>query len=213
MTCTKSRMFAERLTQRSMLDLKALKRIYQFSKDLTLSDAQLFISAAGQTSFAKGEILIDMESKTTMIYFIRKGLVRMFTVLENGEERTMSLIPEYHLVANGDMVLFERPSRYVFQALEPTTTFYMDFEVAQQIMERNPHMEKHRKHMLRRFIVQYFTRLETFVLMSAEERYVKYVEENPDLIHRVADKYIAQVLGITPVSLSRIRKRLAQKKR
>lgn len=195
-----------------MIDLKVLRKIYQPSKDLTLSDVQLFIGAAGTACFAKGENLIEMDSRSSNIYFIRKGLVRMYTVLENGEERTMSLIPEYHIAANGDIVLIDRPSRYIFQALEPTTTFTMDFEVVQQIMERNPHMEKQRKHILRRYVVEFFTRLETFILLSAEERYLRYVEDHPELTSRVPDKYIAQVPGITTVSLSRIRKRIASKK-
>lgn len=53
---------------------------------------------------------------------------------------------------------------------------------------------------------------ESFILYSAEERYLNFVKNNPDIVNRVPGKYIANVLGITPVSLSRIRKRIAQKK-
>lgn len=51
-------------------------------------------------------------------------------------------------------------------------------------------------------------RLEAFVLLSPEERYREIITSNPSLINRVPDKYLANIIGITPVSLSRIRKRL-----
>ena len=53
-------------------------------------------------------------------------------------------------------------------------------------------------------------RLEAFVLLTPEERYQELISSNPTLINRVPDKYIANIIGITPVSLSRIRKRLAK---
>lgn len=58
-----------------------------------------------------------------------------------------------------------------------------------------------------------FQRIESFVFLSPEERYKKYVKDYPNVIDRAPDKYIANVLGITPVSLSRIRTRIASKKR
>jgi len=52
-------------------------------------------------------------------------------------------------------------------------------------------------------------RIESFVLLSPTERYLKLIEEKPDIVNRVPDKYLSTYLGITPVSLSRIRKRIA----
>jgi DNA-directed RNA polymerase subunit F len=60
---------------------------------------------------------------------------------------------------------------------------------------------------------QAFQRVESFVFLSPEERYQKYVEDHPNIINRAPDKYIANILGITPVSLSRIRSRIASKRR
>jgi hypothetical protein len=65
--------------------------------------------------------------------------------------------------------------------------------------------------MLRKFLLEAKERIESFVLFTPEQRYVKYIEDFPDMYNRVPDKYIAHVLGITPVSLSRIRKRISTK--
>ena len=57
-----------------------------------------------------------------------------------------------------------------------------------------------------------YRRIDAFVMLSPEERYLQFVENNPDMINRVHNKYIANMLGITPVSLSRIRKRISRKR-
>ena len=54
-------------------------------------------------------------------------------------------------------------------------------------------------------------RVESFTLHSPEERYINFVKSKPNIVNRVPDKYIATILGMTPVSLSRIRKRIATK--
>jgi hypothetical protein len=59
---------------------------------------------------------------------------------------------------------------------------------------------------------QTFGRIDSFVLLSPEERYKKYIKDFPGIVNRAPDKHIANVLGITPVSLSRIRKRIASEK-
>ena len=67
------------------------------------------------------------------------------------------------------------------------------------------------KYVFQKMMRHQLARVESFVLNSPEERYLKYIKDYPDLINRVPDKYIAHVLGITPVSLSRIRKRISDK--
>jgi Mn-dependent DtxR family transcriptional regulator len=56
-------------------------------------------------------------------------------------------------------------------------------------------------------------RVESFILDKPEERYQKLIARKPEIIQRVADKHIASFIGVTPVSLSRLRKRLASKKK
>ena len=55
--------------------------------------------------------------------------------------------------------------------------------------------------------------LDDFILLSPEQRYLKFIQDHPVLLNRAPIKYIANVLGITPVSLSRIRKRIANKRK
>ena len=88
----------------------------------------------------------------------------------------------------------------------------MNYDTLQRIFESNMKFESNRKYVFQKIIRQMLKRLESFVLYSPEERYQLYIKDYPNIVNRVPDKYIANVLGITPVSLSRIRKRIAEKK-
>ena len=76
-----------------MIDLEKLRSIYKFGKDVSLKDAQQLLKSASSESAQKRQILFEPGSKETKIYYIRKGLVRMFFIKESGEEITFNLIP------------------------------------------------------------------------------------------------------------------------
>ncbi|SEJ83407.1 cAMP-binding domain of CRP or a regulatory subunit of cAMP-dependent protein kinases [Cyclobacterium xiamenense] len=194
-----------------MIDIEKLRTLYKFGKELSLQDAQELLKTAKSISFKKKEILFEQGSKDTQIYFLRKGMVRMYHIKDTGEEITFSLIPEHNVVANFDFIATEIPSKFYYETLENCSFFSIDYQVLDSIVSKNSKLESNRKFFLRKIIFEVKERLESFVLMTPEERYLKYIKDFPDLTNRVPDKYIANVLGITPVSLSRIRKRISSK--
>tara|TARA_B100000767_G_scaffold251996_1_gene255454 strand:+ start:128 stop:715 length:588 start_codon:yes stop_codon:yes gene_type:complete len=195
-----------------MVDIDKLRQIYKFGKELSLEDAGILIKSAKSKSFKKKDIIIEEGALKTDVYFLRSGLVRAYRINEKGDEITFGLIAENQILTNIDVILFEQPSRFYYQCLEDTKTFSIDFETVQNIIESNPKLERNRKFFARNAMKKMFQRLETFVLMNAEERYEDFIKKNPTLSNRVQDKYLANVLGITPVSLSRIRARIVNKK-
>lgn len=200
------------LTLLLMIDLARIRKLYKLGKDLTLKDAQVLLSEAKMVSVKKREMLIEAGSSSQELYFIRKGLVRSFHVNQRGDEITFRLITESELVANTDTILYGRPSRYYYQALEDVSLFSMSYETVQRIAAQNPKLDARRKFFFQAVMRKALDRIESLVLLSPEERYEQFVQDYPDLTNRVQDKYIAHVLGITPVSLSRIRKRIASRK-
>ena len=195
-----------------MVDLDKLKQIYKFGKELSLEDAGSLIKSANSKSFKKKEIIIEEGALKRDVYFLRNGLVRVYCINDKGDEITFGLISENQILTNIDIILFEQPSRFYYECIEDTKTFSIDFDKVQNIIERNPKLERNRKFFARNAMKKMLQRLEAFVLLNPEERYLDYIEKNPKLINRVPDKYIANVLGITPVSLSRIRARIVSKK-
>lgn len=194
-----------------MVDLNRLKQIYKFGKELSLKDIQVLLKASKNGSFSKKELLINEGSKRNDVFYIKSGLVRCFNINDKGEEITLKLIPEHQVVANVDLILFSQTSRFFYEALENTEVFFIDYDVLQDLVSRNPKLEANRKYVLQRLLKESMERVESFVLLTPEERYLRFVKDYPGITKRVQDKYIANVLGITPVSLSRIRKRIATK--
>lgn len=164
------------------------------------------------TVVQKGEVIIADGSISKNIYFIRKGLLRSYLINENGSETTFQLYAESNFFSNTHAILFNEKSRFNYQALETSKLYAIDYESLLEITSRDPELlQLHRSFFGKRVIQQVFQRLESFTFLSPEERYEKFIKDNQNLIQRVPDKYIANVLGITPVSLSRIKNRIAKK--
>ena len=196
-----------------MVDIDKLRQIYKFGKELSIEDAGILIKSAKSKSFKKKEVIIEEGALKKDVYFIRSGLVRAYYINDKGDEITFGLIAENQILTNIDIILFDQPSRFYYECIEDSKTFSIDFDKVQNIIEHNPKLERNRKFFARNAMKKMLQRLETFVLMSAEERYVDFIKTNPTLSNRVPDKYLANVLGITPVSLSRIRARIVNKKK
>lgn len=164
--------------------------------------------------FKKGDILIPKGAREKDIFFIRKGLVRSFYYDEDKlEEITFQLYAERNVVVNIHSALFDEPSTFSYQALEDTKIYKISYTVLLDLTYNNPDLLAINRRLIgRNTMRQAFQRVESFVFMSPEERYLKYVQDYPSIINRAPDKYIANVLGVTPVSLSRIRSRIATKK-
>lgn len=164
-------------------------------------------------SVKKGELIIHAGNTKKEIFFIRKGLFRSYLINDKAEEITFQLYPENSIVGNVHAVVFNEPSKFIYQALEDSKVYYVDYSAFSKMATKNPRfLEMNRMFLGPRIIKQSFQRVESFVFLSPEERYKKYAKDYPNVINRAPDKYIAHVLGITPVSLSRIRNRIANKK-
>ena len=195
-----------------MIDLERIKTLYKLGASLQMKDVKRLMTAASLRTYQPKAFLIEAGETRKRVFFIQKGLVRAFMCMESGIEKTISLSVEPAIIASPDLYLHDQPSRFYFQALEPTTAFSIDDDVLQSIITKIDGYEQHRKNIHLRMLKEAQTRVESFVLYSPEERYLQYVQRYPEILKRAPDKYIANVLGITPVSLSRIRARVLQKK-
>lgn len=145
--------------------------------------------------------------------FIEQGIMRAYLIKDNGEEATLFLRWEGQFIASHDTIIHHKPSRFIYRALEPVTLLEIDYKVLEDILKIHPEYEPLRNFFLMRMLADSLKIMESFVTQSPEERYRDLVTEQFSLVNRVPGKYIASMLGITPVSLSRIRKRMHLKGR
>lgn len=197
----------------SFFSFDRLKRLYDVPDGLEWEDIKVLIKAASYKRYPAKSFVINAGDYNDNMYFIFKGLVRGFHVNDKGDEITAFLHKENQFFFGADTILLQQSSRFYYECLEPTYVGYLDFESVQLLLSAHRKLEETRRFIGRKIFSHSYDRMNSFVLLSPEERYLAFVEKYPDLSERVPNKYIANVLGITPVSLSRIRSRLAVKKR
>ncbi|SDE33058.1 cAMP-binding domain of CRP or a regulatory subunit of cAMP-dependent protein kinases [Mucilaginibacter pineti] len=178
-------------------------------KGLSITDAIALFKLAQTKKLAAGDIYIHQNSNYQKVAFIKKGLIRMYQLKPSGDEVTLMLRWENKFIASHDSIILQQPSRFIYQALEDTVLMEIDYRKAQPLMENTPKLSALRNEFLLAMLAESMHRVESFIMLSPEERYLQLVREKPDIVNRVPDKYLATLLGITPVSLSRIRKRIA----
>ena len=195
-----------------MLSQNILQNFADILDGIPLEDiAELFKKASSKTISA-GEVYIQLREETKKLAYIESGIIRVFTYKENGDEATLLLRWEDHFIGSHDAILLNKPSKFIYQALEETHILEIDYSEVEKIMAENPKFEPLRNNVLMSMLSASLNIIEDFILLNPEERYKKLVAEKFNIVNRVHDKYIASMLGITPVSLSRIRQRIAKKK-
>ncbi|MDR6571152.1 cAMP-binding domain of CRP or a regulatory subunit of cAMP-dependent protein kinases [Chitinophaga ginsengisegetis] len=184
--------------------------LFDLAGILPADTAPLF-AMTRQAKLAANETYIREGDTERRLAFIEQGIMRAYIIKSNGDEATLFLRWEKQFIASHDTIIHRRPSRFIYRALEPTTLLEIDYDVLEEVLKTHPEYEPLRNFFLMRMLSESLNIMESFVTLSPEERYRNLLAERFDLVNRVPDKYIASMLGITPVSLSRIRKRMLDK--
>jgi CRP-like cAMP-binding protein len=192
-----------------MLNQEEINFYLSIFKGLELKDMYDLFKLAHTRKIAAGEVYIHEQSAYQKLAYIKKGLIRAYYLKVNGDEITLMLRWENQFIASHDTIIFNKPSRFIYQALEDTVVMEIDYGKAQHILDNNPKLSATRNNFILNMLAESMNRVESFVLLNPEERYLQLVHEKPDIVNRVPNKFLATLLGITPVSLSRIRKRIA----
>ena len=138
------------------------------------------------------------------IYFINKGIARIYYFID-GNDITESFAFENNIIARVESLFTGKPSRKAIQILEDAEIIAINSTKLFNLYDKYPEIERLFRLIFESAYVGTVDRIEGIQFHSAEERYNALMKEAPDVIKRVPLKYIASYLGITQVSLSRIR--------
>lgn len=141
------------------------------------------------------------------LYFINKGLMRLYYT-RDGEEITGYIFRENLFASSYDSFLRQSPSLQTLETLEDCELLVITKPELDHLYATLPKMNILGRKVVEQRFVNAQRILSSFIMDSPEDRYRKFETENGDLLLRVPHHIIASYLGITPVSLSRIRKRL-----
>lgn len=141
------------------------------------------------------------------VYFINKGLLRLYYTKE-GEDITAFIFKENLFASCYDSFLRKVPSIQTLETLEDADLLVISYDEMQKLYALVPAMNVLTRKIAEQRFINAQMILSSYILDSPEERYRKFEAAHGDLLLRVPHYMIASFLGITPVSLSRIRKRL-----
>lgn len=184
--------------------------IYQYTSQMvnfTDREKAIFEDAFTYRHVPKKFMLVKEGETARELYFINRGLLRLYYTKE-GEEITAFIFREGLFASSLDSFLQQSPGIQSLDTLEDCDLLVLTFDRLQELYEKLPKMNILTRKVAEQRFINAQRILSSFILDSPEERYRKFEAQNKDLLQRVPQHIIASYLGITPVSLSRIRKRI-----
>lgn len=154
-----------------------------------------------------GECFIEAGENSCHFAFINSGLLRFFYRQAGGREFNKSFAAENHFIGAYSAYLSNSPARFTIEALEPTILLSARLDRIVELSENYPCWESFRRLLTEQLYVRKEEREAEFLLDDAAQRYQTFQRRYPALEERIAQYHIASYIGITPVALSRIRKR------
>ena len=177
-----------------------------FKKYNTLSKSaeNAILEICSVSDYQKNRDLQSIGHTCRNIYFIKKGAIRVY-YYKDGIDITESFGIENTIIARAESLFTGTPSRKAIQLLENSEIIAINAAQLYKLYDTFPEIERLFRKIFERAYVETVNRMESIQFNSAEERYNTLLQEAPEVIKRIPLKYIASYLGITQVSLSRIR--------
>ena len=160
-------------------------------------------------SVKKGTILLKEGQKSKNSYFVLKGCMRTYYMID-GEEKTTAFYTEMEALTP-PCVIGNKPSEYYVSCTEDTILTISTAEMEMEINGKFPKFETMCRILSEENLAKQRVDFDEFKTSSPEQRYLNLLEKRPDLIQRIPQYQLASYLGMKPASLSRIRARITGK--
>ncbi|MGH1335210.1 MAG: Crp/Fnr family transcriptional regulator [Aureispira sp.] len=189
---------------------KQFKTFLQQTSFLTEADCALFENNLELNTYSKKEHHLKEGQICHLLGFVNKGCFRVF-YLSEGREINTQFIFENEFVVDYDSFLKQQPSRYYIQAMEDAEIVTFNFETLQKAYDQSHRWERFGRLIAEKSYQVTTNRVESFLFKKGEQRYIEALEQ-VQLFQRIPLYHIASYLGIERESLSRLRKKIVQKK-
>lgn len=176
-------------------------------KFLKLQDIYSLSKICSFKSFQKGEFLAKEGEYCPSTFLIRKGIIRTYVLTPDGEERTIRLAREKEFISPRESFMHGRASNEFLEAVEECKVIMINTKKLEELSRSNSRILRMQYVGILEAFYEATERIEFFTIYTPEQRYHYLLEKSPDLLQRVPQKYLASYIGVTTVSLSRIRNR------
>ncbi|MBN8822379.1 MULTISPECIES: Crp/Fnr family transcriptional regulator [unclassified Spirosoma] len=160
-------------------------------------------------SVKKGTILLKEGQKSKDSYFVLKGCIRTYYVLD-GDEKTTAFYTEMEALTP-PCVISKTPSDYYISCVEDSILLISNTDMEAEVNSKFPKFDTMCRILSEELLAKQRIDFDEFKTSSPEQRYLNLLQNRPDLIQRIPQHQLASYLGIKPQSLSRLRARIVEK--
>jgi len=162
-------------------------------------------------TFDKNHLLLSEGEISREFYFVLKGSIRLFYKTEL-EEKTAFFYFENMFVSSYESFTKQTPSKHNLQLIEASTVAIISVDLASDLLNLSPKFDFLARVIMEEELIVYQEIISSFITMNAEKRYLKLLTTNSPLLQRIPQYQLATFLGVSPETLSRIRRRIASSK-
>lgn len=155
-----------------------------------------------------GTRLVELGEVPSKAYMIVSGIVRCYLITESGKEFNKSFYLPVNFAASLTALMKRKSSTFVFETLTDCKIYEIDYYKIMELCETKPDLKALYTKILEYFYIKYEKRLVESISLNATERYLQLKKQIPDVDRLISQYHIASYLGITPVQLSRVRKKI-----
>lgn len=177
--------------------------------DINEDEKNALVSLDLFRSFKKGAILLKEGEKSKESYFVLKGCIRTYYLVE-GDEKTTAFYTEMDALTP-PCVITQTPSDYYISCIEDSMILVSNVDMEEEVNTKFPKFDVMCRKFSEELLAKQRIDFDEFKTSSPEQRYLNVLEKRPDLIQRVPQHQLASYLGIQPQSLSRLRARITEK--
>lgn len=159
----------------------------------------------------KGTILLSEGQNTQNNFFVLKGCIRVYYMID-GEEKTTAFYTEMEGLTP-PCVISKTPSDYFINCVEDCILLISNADMSAEVNSKFPKFDTMCRMLSEELLAKKQIDFDEFKTSSPEQRYLNLLQKRPDLIQRVPQHQLASYLGIKPQSLSRLRARILEKKK
>lgn len=179
---------------------------------LTAEEKELAKTFFTPKKLRKRQYILQEGDVCKYVIFVEKGMLRSYTIDEKGTEHIVQFAFEGWWISDQYSFLTGEPSVYTIDALEDSELLLLTKQTEEELLHKIPKFERYFRLLLHNHVIAIQRRLIGSLSQTAEERYHQLIRVCSTIPQRVPQHMMASYLGITPETLSRIRKQVASSK-
>lgn len=170
-------------------------------------DLELIKTYITPKKIRKKQYLLQEGDVCKFIAFVEKGLVRAYSIDEKGSEHIIQFALEGWTISDLYSFLTAEPATYNIDAMEDSELILINKTAHEELLEKLPLYERYIRLQLTGAYISMQRRLTSIISLPIEERYANFTAAYPDIVQRVPQHMIASYMGLTPETLSRVRRK------